>query len=104
MTEEQRLSYLINQHRGTFSPNIQVPKFFECLKNNPHALVVRFENLVGPKGSGSEILQKNEVKRIANYLELTVSDEEIEEVCQKLFGGTKTFKKGQIGTWKSKFP
>ena len=69
----------------------------------PELLVVYFENLVGPKAGGSLELQLAEIEKIANFLELTVTDEQIMNVADNLFGGTFSFRDPKIGRWKEFF-
>lgn len=40
--------------------------------DNPDCLVVRFENLIGPKGGGSVERQQAELKKMASYLDLDI--------------------------------
>ncbi len=68
--------------------------------------VVRFENLVGVEGGGTRELQLMEMRNIAQFLGLNLSDEEIDHRSQHIFGKngeTATFRKGQIGEWKKSF-
>ncbi len=88
-------------------------------KNCPQVYTTYFEKLVGSKGGGSDEEQFNEIKNISKHLGLEISDEKIKDVAGKLFGdndydwpidspsdflvGEKTFRSGQIGSWKSCF-
>lgn len=62
--------------------------------------LIKFENLVGAKGGGSSKLQKQEIQKIAKHIGINLADTEIYKIIDQLFGGTNTFKSGQIGTWK----
>lgn len=64
---------------------------------------VRFENLIGPNGGGSAQAQFNEIRNIGRHLGVNLSQEKIQEITQNLFGGTFTFREGQIGSWKKYF-
>jgi len=64
---------------------------------------VRFENLVGPRGGGSEQTQIQEIKNITQHFGLTRSDEEIKHIANNLFGDTNTFREGKIDSWKKEF-
>lgn len=66
-------------------------------------LVLRFENLVGLKGGGCDKLQQHEIKKIVNHLGLNLSNEKIEHIADSIFGGSVTFRKGLIGSWKEEF-
>ncbi len=71
--------------------------------NEEHVLAIRFEDIVGEKGGGSDETQLATIRAIAHHMQLALSDEEIEEIARNLFGGTETFRKGQIGSWKDHF-
>jgi hypothetical protein len=62
---------------------------------------VRFENLVGPQGQGDLTIQKRELKKISNFI--GVKQPRINQFINLIYGGTGTFRKGQIGTWKEHF-
>ena len=69
------------------------------------ALTVKYEDLVGPKGGGSKKRQMAELRRIVDHIQLPKSDQELSYVADNSYGkpGDKTFNKGKIGQWKSKF-
>jgi len=64
---------------------------------------IKFEDLVGPKGGGSLKGQYESIKRIAEHLNMHFTDKQIARKASSLFGGTGTFRKGQIGSWKKNF-
>lgn len=70
---------------------------------NPNFCVIRFEDLVGAQGGGSTTKQYETVSRIAKYLKLNRTTQEIQSICNQLFGGTSTFSQGQIDGWKQYF-
>lgn len=65
--------------------------------------IIKFENLIGLHGGGTEITQLNEIKKITKYLNKKLTDQEIKIIAKKIFGGTATFKSGTIGKWKKYF-
>jgi hypothetical protein len=67
------------------------------------AVMVRFEDLVGPEGGGSEEAQRLAVGRVAMHLGVPVEERTIGLVGQSLFGAGRTFRKGQIGGWREEF-
>lgn len=69
----------------------------------PYVLLTRFEDLVGPQGGGDAQAQRREITRIADHLEISLTFNEITHVADNLFGGTHTFRKGVIGSWKEAF-
>jgi len=66
--------------------------------------VVRFENLIGPAGGGSVEAQRREICRVAAHLQTTLSEQAVEALAGRLFSPAAfTFRKGQIGGWRSAF-
>lgn len=89
---------------GFYLPN-QCKTMSKALKEK-NVLLVKFENLVGSKGGGSDELQFQEVKKIAQFINAPVhtDDERLKEIATSLFGqNSKTFSKGQIGSWEDFF-
>lgn len=62
-----------------------------------------FERLVGEQGGGSKGLQYRELRNIAEHLGLKYQEADLLRITSKLFGGTITFNKGLIGSWKEDF-
>jgi len=71
----------------------------------PHSniLVVRFEDLVGPQGGGDANKQLDTILAIAEHIGLPMKMNKAKRVANKLFGGTNTFRNGQIGQWENVF-
>lgn len=90
-----------NYHNAVSLDNMYAPVF--QWERYPQVLMVYFENLVGEKGGGSREMQLDEIRRIAEHLEVELSPERLEEIADNLFGGTSTFMSGQIGTWRQYF-
>lgn len=65
--------------------------------------VARFESLVGPQGGGSLDEQVLEIINIAAHLNVPMTVKKAKDIAKKTFGGTSTFHKGVIGSWKSCF-
>lgn len=69
--------------------------------DKPSILVVRFEDLVGCRGGGNDDIQLRTLKKIVDYLELSIGENIIKEAAKKIFNPkSRTFVKGQIGLWK----
>ncbi|MCK4943589.1 MAG: sulfotransferase domain-containing protein [Candidatus Aminicenantes bacterium] len=72
--------------------------------DDSNVLIVRYENLIGPKGGGTVNKQKEEIKMVANYLGCKRSDKDIEQMANNLWGSkTRTMKYGKSKYWKDKF-
>jgi hypothetical protein len=79
---------------------------FESAINDLYPSVVYyayFENLVGPQGGGTEEAQITEILNIAEFLNAKLSYNEARDIALNLFGGTGTFRTGQVGNWKHYF-
>lgn len=94
----QKLSKIIEDFR--------LKEQFElCLsaEHQENCCLVTFEELVGSHGGGDDKIQFETVKKIAQFLNLTLTKERILNLCGLLFGGTHTFNTGSIGKYKSHF-
>ncbi len=67
------------------------------------AVVVRFEDLVGPEGGGSAEAQRLAVGRVAAHLGVGADEETLARVGEGIFGTGQTFRKGMIGGWREEF-
>lgn len=77
---------------------------FKPWLKEPNCLAVRFEDLIGSGGGGSDRKQVETIRAIAEYLDLDLSDEESTQVAKQLFfRNSPTFRKGQIGDWQNHF-
>lgn len=86
------------------APYTTMAEFYDLFLGWQHyndCYVTTFEKLVGPKGGGTAVDQENEVKAVAAFLGYTLTTDEIQAICSNLFGGTNTFRVGQIGSWKT---
>ncbi len=67
------------------------------------AVVVRFEDLVGPEGGGSAEAQRQAVGRVAAHLGADADEAMLARVGEGIFGSGQTFRKGMIGGWREEF-
>jgi Sulfotransferase domain len=72
-------------------------------QDDENAIVVKFEDLVGPRGGGSAEAQRRTVERVARHLGVWVHEETVSSIEEDLFGLGRTFRKGKIGGWRSEF-
>lgn len=72
--------------------------------DDPSTLVVRFEDLIGPRGGGNAKKQLEEIKRIGTFVQRPLDHEQAQRIAQKMYGtGSLTFRKGQAGDWQNHF-
>ena len=98
--------FMPRHHGSDLMWSIGIVKFYQKFlrwAQEPNFFVVRFENLVGPEGGGTEEAQINEIKLIAAHLGYEVTDEKLQNVMNNLYGETRTFKRGQADAWKKYF-
>lgn len=69
----------------------------------PFVHLARFEDLVGPQGGGNAHTQRQVIEAIVDHVGMTCSPEAITGAADGLFGGTHTFERGQIGSWRQAF-
>ena len=120
---DQQLLYVINQEYEIDPPKIKnqlgmrkVAEQAVLLARDPHILVCRFEDLVGPQGGGSAQLQKRTLQKIAEHIGTPMSPAEIDGLAARLYGNEEnpfgegdfqnyqsTFREGKIGSWQEAF-
>lgn len=77
-------------------------QFLPWMKES-HCMPIRFENLIGPLGGGTQEAQIAEIKKIAQHINLPLNDTLINHCVENLFGKSPTFREGKIGSWKKHF-
>jgi hypothetical protein len=65
--------------------------------------VVRFEALVGPAGGGDAQRQREALCGLLAHIGFEPTPELVSQLAQSSFGGTRTFRHGTIGRWRSVF-
>lgn len=89
-----RRSRPIGEHLQLYMPWVE----------SPHCLTVRFEDLIGAAGGGSDERQLAAVRSIVRHLGEHLSDEQVRAIATATFhDGARTFRKGQIGDWRTQF-
>lgn len=71
--------------------------------HEPCAIVIRFEDLVGPAGGGDATRQRAALRAILIHLGIEPADALVTQLAEASFGGTRTFKHGRIGRWREVF-
>jgi Sulfotransferase domain len=73
-------------------------------KDEEITCLVQFEHLVGPLGGGDRECQAREIMRIADHLEVDLSQNDVTRICTEVFDiASPTFRKGVIGDWRNQF-
>lgn len=70
--------------------------------NLDNVLFIRFEDLVGAQGGGSEQAQLQTLHDIATFCGKSFTSNELESIATALWGDTVTFREGsdKVGAWK----
>lgn len=66
-------------------------------------MLVKFEDLIGEKGGGSTQKQMQIIMEIGQHLGVKMTPQKTQALVDNLFGGTWTFREGQIDSWKNYF-
>ena len=103
---DRQFEYVLEGHQ--FKKAYLEPLRTRCLAldgwmASDRVLKIRFEDLVGEKGGGSDEAQKNVLNRLCSWLD--IPSPKAAGVAEELFGpGRHTFRKGQIASWKDELP
>ncbi len=65
-------------------------------------LQVRFEDLVGQQGGGSNQAQTVVMEQLAGHLAIPM--DRLDKAAEDLFGDSNTFRRGQIASWRNEIP
>jgi len=104
---DEKLMHTIISEAKCFKDNVfnvrrEAEEAIEWLRD-PSVIVCRFEDLCGEQGGGTRSAQEKQILKIASALDVSLSSEELESIINNLWGGTKTFRKGQTGGWRKYF-
>jgi sulfotransferase 6B1 len=109
-SDEERIMATIRgfgQDTATERPRASIREMFEGYTpwlDDPSTLVVRFEDLVGPRGGGVSGKQLDEIRRIADFVQRPLSREHAQQLAQKMYSkGSLTYRKGIVGDWRNHF-
>lgn len=69
----------------------------------PAAHLVRFEDLIGPMGGGDAQTQAASLVALAAHCDVILSPQAAATAGQRVFGGTRTFRRGRLGSWGEHF-
>lgn len=92
------------------SPILSHAKNAVSWHNDPNAVVIRFEDIIGPSGGGDLEVQQQTICHLANVLGVELSAEKLTYITDNLFGTDtgprvpkSNFRSGQIGSWEDCF-
>ena len=111
-SDKEKLRYSIKGVEAKFSNNENAPldpidKIYESYLDwfdQPFNLVVKYEDLVGAHGGGSDELQIETTGKIIQHIGCEITPGQVEEITKGLYSReSKTFRKGQIQAWKQIF-
>jgi len=73
-------------------------------RESPQCLFIKFEDLIGSNGGGDDKKQLEVLLQIQRHIGLSLNETERRKVANSLFNrGSRTFFKGQIGSWRQYF-
>ncbi|MCH9631871.1 MAG: hypothetical protein S4CHLAM6_01890 [Chlamydiae bacterium] len=82
----------------------------ELYKNKesyPQILFVKYEDLIGPKGGGSESKQIQTIHKIAHFLEIELEKSKVQKIAKEIWGNTETYNvsqnKGMVSEWQRRY-
>lgn len=103
LNTDEQIYYLITGTAWYNSAETVVKEFIKW-KDSPACCTLRFEKLIGPSGGACTAAEHiRELRKIANALEIRMTDEELLEIFKASFGQGYTFNKAKVGRWKTYF-
>lgn len=91
-----------NTHILTCDVNTRYRTYLQWL-TVPGVYPIRFEDIIGPQGGGSQDAQYQVIKDIIEHMGIPSHTRDIAKITKNLFGRSLTFYKGQIGSWEQEF-
>lgn len=97
-SDDERLLYMIRNHSRSWTLH-----YMGWLKS-PVCCVLDFAKLMGSHGGAATDLEAlKEVRKIADALQIEISDADLKKIYRKHLGNGWTFFKGKVGVWKEVF-
>ncbi|MCG7899549.1 MAG: sulfotransferase domain-containing protein [Candidatus Thiodiazotropha weberae] len=98
--ESKQITACIKGKDDDFPGIFEILEGFKGWLSADNVLTIKFENLVGAKGNGSDTLRSETIREIRSFLDIEISNEEIDIINTKLQDkDTSTKRKGLIGGW-----
>jgi hypothetical protein len=109
-SDEERLMASIRGFRegdGVEKPLLPIGELYGAFlpwMDDPSTLVVRYEDMLGPRGGGDAEKQLDEIERIGGFVERPLDREGAQLIARKMYGkGSLTFRRGKAGDWQNHF-
>lgn len=78
---------------------------FQGWLSDPNSMVVRFEDLVGSAGGGSDNKRAETITAVLQHVGLSYRPEIVNKMMQRSSGkGSLTFRRGKVGAWQDEIP
>jgi hypothetical protein len=107
-SSELRIEALIKgfDNNGIIYPSIaDLFASYQKWTQQKEVFCLKFEDLIGEKGGGSAQKQRDTVEKLIEYLEIAITQSDIDKICDKTFSTkSSTFRKGKIGSWEDTIP
>ena len=99
---KDKLKAMMKGKEGVLEPFPVVLNKFQPWVDQNDVLCIKFEDLIGANGGGSNQKQTEAVKRICEFISIEVDADQLHDICQKIYSPkSSTFNKGKIGNWKN---
>lgn len=106
---DDQLTALITGSNGTQS-YLNFYKKRILWSQHSYCLSLKFEDLIGNEGGGSDSIKEEMVMKIASYINMPITDEKLEYVLNEMYKkrpdiqqGVSTYVSSSIGNWKTFF-
>lgn len=104
---EDQLTSLIRGDKKT-QPYLEFYRDRMGFSLDPYCLTLKYEDLVGKEGGGSDELQRKAVIKLADYLGLALSDQKLQQILDNMYDKKEdvpvdgaVFIRASIGNWKT---
>ncbi len=80
-------------------------KHFLGWADEPNFIVIRFEDIIGPRGGGDLQVQLSEINKVAEHCGVKLTQQKVLDIANQSWGDTNTFTnvKDKVGQWKTHF-
>jgi len=100
----EQFKAIIKGREDIIEPFSDVAKKFFGWLTKPDTLIIKFEDLVGKSGGGSDELQATATQKVIDFLGLQLTEKQLTKINAKIFSSkSPTFNTGKINKWKSYF-